>query len=138
MYTLLVFLLLAAALVSAFGRFWGATISIYTSILFLTASFLISLFIFYEVVLCDFPCEVLLFNWFDLFSVYAPFTLTFDKLSTVMVSLVIFISVLIHIYASNYMGGDPCVIRFFFYLSLFTFFMCLMVLSGSLIQFFFA
>ena len=55
-----------------------------------------------------------------------------------MYSLVLFISFLVHYYASNYMENDPCKIRFFFYLSLFTFFMSLMVLSNSLLQFFFS
>ncbi|MCB1711851.1 MAG: hypothetical protein KDH96_05070 [Candidatus Riesia sp.] len=55
-----------------------------------------------------------------------------------MLFIVIFVSFFVHIYATNYMESDPGKLRFFFFLSLFTFFMCLMVVSETLLQFFFA
>jgi len=138
MYTLIFFLLLVAVITPIFGRALGSEISINISIFSLISCFLVSVFVFFEVVYRGFVCEVLIFNWIDFFSVYAPFVLLFDKLSVTMLVLVIFISTLVHIYAWNYMSGDPSILRFFFFLSLFTFFMCLMVISGSLVQFFLA
>jgi NADH-ubiquinone oxidoreductase chain 5 len=43
---------------------------------------------------------------------------------------VLYISTLIHLFSVNYMGSDPHQQRFFSYLSLFTFFMLILV-SGA-------
>jgi len=48
-----------------------------------------------------------------------------------MLTVVTTVSLLVHIYSSKYM--DPHVIRFFSYLSLFTTFMLVLVLSGNLL-----
>ena len=138
MYILVFYFILLAVFVSLLSRWFGFRLSINFSIFFLFLSLCFSIFIFYEVVFKDYLCEIILFDWFNLFSLYSPFILLFDKLSVSMLFLVLFISFFIHLYASNYMSHDPHISRFFFYLSLFTFFMCLMVISGSLIQFFFA
>ena len=54
----------------------------------------------------------------------------FDQLTVSMFIPVLYISSLIHIFSTNYMAEDPHNQRFFSYLSLFTFFMLLLV-SGA-------
>lgn len=54
----------------------------------------------------------------------------------VLVTIVLFISLLVHIYSLDYMSGDPHVLRFLFNLSLFTFFMLIMVTAGNALQLF--
>jgi NADH-quinone oxidoreductase subunit L len=46
------------------------------------------------------------------------------------------ISLMVHVYSSVYMYNDPFLIRFMSYLSLFTFFMLVLVSSGNLLVLF--
>jgi NADH-ubiquinone oxidoreductase chain 5 len=58
----------------------------------------------------------------------------FDFLSTIMFLVITTISMFVHIFSSYYLKEDPHVIRFFAFLSIFTFFMLFLVTAGSLIQ----
>jgi NADH:ubiquinone oxidoreductase subunit 5 (subunit L)/multisubunit Na+/H+ antiporter MnhA subunit len=49
---------------------------------------------------------------------------------------VIFIASMVNLFSIYYMANDPFIVRFFAYLSLFTFCMLLLVVSSDLIQFF--
>lgn len=99
-------------------------------------SFFISLFLVYEVVYCAFPCELPLYTFLKIGTLTITFKFYYDALSTIMLSLVLFISALVFLYSIEYMETDPHQIRFFLYLSLFAFFMIFMVLSGNMLQFF--
>jgi NADH:ubiquinone oxidoreductase subunit 5 (subunit L)/multisubunit Na+/H+ antiporter MnhA subunit len=46
------------------------------------------------------------------------------------------VSFFVHMYSLEYMGGDPHIIRFLAYLSLFTFFMLMLVTASNLVQMF--
>lgn len=46
------------------------------------------------------------------------------------------ISCLVHIYSSSYMSEDPHLPRFMSYLSIFTFFMLILVTADNLVQLF--
>jgi NADH-quinone oxidoreductase subunit L len=63
--------------------------------------------------------------------------LRFDTLSAVMAAMVTVVSSMIHIYSFGYMAHDKSIPRFFAYLSLFTFFMLMLVTSNNLVQMFF-
>jgi NADH-quinone oxidoreductase subunit L len=54
-----------------------------------------------------------------------------------MINTVIFISLLVHIYSFDYMNNDPCFIRFLSYLTLFTYFMLILLTGGNFIILFF-
>jgi len=58
--------------------------------------------------------------------------LVIDPLSSVMTLVITGVGLLIHVYASGYMKGDPGYAKFFAYLNLFVFAMLLLVLSSSL------
>jgi len=60
----------------------------------------------------------------------------FDSITSVMLVLVVFVSFLVHLYSMDYMGGDPRIVRFLGYLSLFTFFMLVLITSGTFVQLF--
>lgn len=53
-----------------------------------------------------------------------------------MLILVSCVSLLVHIYSTSYMNGDPHLPRFMSYLSLFTFFMLILITAGNLVQLF--
>jgi NADH-ubiquinone oxidoreductase chain 5 len=55
----------------------------------------------------------------------------FDSLTVSMLIPVLFVSTLVHIYSTNYMSEDPHNQRFFSYLSLFTFFMIVLVTGDN-------
>jgi NADH-quinone oxidoreductase subunit L len=71
-------------------------------------------------------------DWIEAGSVRIPFSLLLDPLSLVMGLTVSGVGFLIHVYSIGYMAHDGESVRYFSYLNLFTFFMLLLVLGGSL------
>lgn len=59
-----------------------------------------------------------------------------DEFTLFMLFIVNFISFLVHTYSCSYMREDPHIVRFMSFLSLFTFFMIILVTSDNFIQFF--
>ena len=62
--------------------------------------------------------------------------LQYDSLTAIMLIVVTSISTLVHIFSTGYMKGDPHVPRFMSYLSLFTFFMLILVTADNVLQLF--
>jgi proton-translocating NADH-quinone oxidoreductase chain L len=60
----------------------------------------------------------------------------FDTLSVNMLFMVSIISSSVHFYALGYMKEDPCLVKFLSYLSLFTFFMFILVTADNFVQLF--
>jgi NADH-quinone oxidoreductase subunit L len=60
-----------------------------------------------------------------------------DRLSATMMLVVAFVSLMVHVYTIGYMAEDPGYQRFFSYISLFTFFMLMLVASNNFLQLFF-
>ncbi|EQD53424.1 proton-translocating NADH-quinone oxidoreductase, chain L [mine drainage metagenome] len=67
-----------------------------------------------------------------------PFQIGFlvDPLSALLALVVTFVSLAVHVYSIGYMADDPGDIRFFAYISLFTFAMLLLVLANNFLQLF--
>jgi len=131
MYLSILILPLLGSIVSGLmGRKVGVTGShvITISCLFLS-SFLASIS-FYEVGVCGSPVSIQLFSWIDSENMFVSWEFLFDSLTVSMFIPVLYISTLIHLFSVNYMGEDPHNQRFFSYLSLFTFFMLVLV-SGA-------
>jgi len=64
------------------------------------------------------------------------FSLRFDSLTSIMLLVVTVVSFCVHFYSFVYMYDQPYVVRFLSYLSLFTFFMLMLVSSGNLLNLF--
>ena len=60
-----------------------------------------------------------------------------DHLTTLMMTVVTFVSLMVHIYTIGYMRDDPGYQRFFSYIALFTFSMLMLVMSNNFLQLFF-
>lgn len=73
-------------------------------------------------------------NEFFNFNFHLGFLL--DPLTAIMVVVVTFVSLLVHIYSIGYMAEDSGYQRFFSYMSLFTFFMLLLVTANNFLQLF--
>jgi NADH-ubiquinone oxidoreductase chain 5 len=119
-----------------FGRFIGIRGSCYLTSFFIVISFVVSTFIYYEVVICESPCYLNLTSWFSFDLLSVNWVFYFDVLTAIMLLVVTFVSFCAHFYSIEYMHGDPHQVRFMSYLSLFTFFMLMLVTAGNLIQLF--
>ena len=60
-----------------------------------------------------------------------------DELTSMMMVVVTFVSLMVHIYTIGYMKEDPGYQRFFSYISLFTFSMLMLVMANNFMQLFF-
>ena len=137
MYLLIIFLPLLSFLLSIlFTNFISKKGSIYVTSILMGITALLSFFIFYEIILCHSICSIKLFPWIEsnIFLIYWGFF--FDSLTATMLVVVTVISFLVHIYSINYMAEDPHLPRFMAYLSLFTFFMLILVSSDNFVQMF--
>jgi len=137
MYIILIFLPLIGSLICLiFGRFLGKSGSsiITTSLIFI--SFLLSFFSFYEVALSNSTCFFTLHSWISVGLFTTNWGFYFDTLTVVMLVVITTISFLVHLYSTSYMSEDPHIIRFLSYISLFTFFMIILVTADNFIQLF--
>ncbi|MFT6077025.1 MAG: NADH-quinone oxidoreductase subunit L [Myxococcota bacterium] len=79
---------------------------------------------------------VILFDWITSGDFSTSWALQIDSLTSAMLVLVTFVSALVHIYSIGYMDEDKSVPRFMAYLSLFTFFMLILVTADNFLQLF--
>ena len=77
-----------------------------------------------------------LFTWIKVGSFQADFAYLLDPLSGIYILFITGVGLLIHIYATGYMHGDPGYYRFFTYLNLFMFMMLTLVLADNLLLLF--
>ena len=131
MYLTILILPLLGSFVSGFlGRKIGVTGSHIITCTCLILSSILATIAFYEVGLSSSPVIINLFNWIDLEYMNISWEFLFDQLTVSMFIPVLYISSVIHIFSTDYMAEDPHNQRFFSYLSLFTFFMLVLV-SGA-------
>jgi len=134
----IIFLPLLGSIISGFfgKRIGDKYCGILTS-LFVLASAIISLFIFYQVLIENYLSNKLLFTWISSGDFYVNWSINIDSLSSIMLVVVTLISSIIHIYSIGYMESDPHKPRFMAYLSLFTFAMLTLVTADNFLQLFF-
>lgn len=131
MYLSILILPLLGSFVSGlFGRKIGVTGSHLITCTCLIFSSILATIAFYEVGLCGSPVSINLFSWINSEFMSISWEFLFDQLTVSMLIPVLYISSLIHIFSTDYMAEDPHNQRFFSYLSLFTFFMLVLV-SGA-------
>ena len=99
-------------------------------------SFLISLFAFYEVALIGCFVYIKLTTWISSEVLNVDWGFMFDSLTVSMCVVVTFISFVVHLYSTEYMSHDPHLPRFMSYLSLFTFFMLILISADNFLQLF--
>jgi hypothetical protein len=114
-----------------FGRKIGVTGAHIITTGCLTLSALLSVVAFYEVGLCGSPVSIELFSWIDSEFMLVQWGFLFDSLTVSMLLPVLIVSSLVHLYSISYMAEDPHNQRFFSYLSMFTFFMLILVAGDN-------
>ena len=137
MYLILIFLPLIGSLVAGlFGRTLGPKGSSIVTVTCLFITLLTSFFSFYEVALNGSPVYIKFLTWINSEMLNVDWGFLFDSLTVVMCCVVNFVSFLVHLYSTEYMANDPHLSRFMSYLSLFTFFMLILVTADNFIQMF--
>jgi len=120
---------------SLFGRFLGSgTCYITTGGVFF--ALLLSLGLFYNVVSTGVVYKLTMGDWIVVDSLNISWSFCFDSLTSIMLIVVTFISTLVHLYSTEYMEYDPHLPRFMSYLSLFTFFMLILITANNFLQMF--
>jgi NADH-quinone oxidoreductase subunit L len=132
--------MLAAAIAGLFCRVIGDRPAQIVTCAALLAAAALSIFVFIRI---GFGPEngklvvVQIFSWINSGSLDISWSLRVDTLTAVMLIVVTGVSSMVHVYSVGYMAEDPSIPRFMAYLSLFTFFMLMLVTADNLVQLFF-
>ena len=104
---------------------------------FMLVTMVLSWMTFQQVGLGGDSYTVTILHWIQSGDLDLNWALKVDTLTAVMLVVVCTISAMVHVYSIGYMHHDPDVPRFMSYLSLFTFFMLMLVTADNLVQMFF-
>ncbi len=138
MEKIIIFLPLLAAIISGFfGKKIGNKTSQIITSLFVSISALLSIYIFYEVIVNGYSNNIIIAKWISSGFLDVNWSIKIDQLSSVMLVVVTLVSAIVHVYSIGYMSHDPHQPRFMSYLSLFTFAMLVLVTSDNFLQLFF-
>ena len=138
MITLIVFLPLFGFFYCAFfSRYFNDKMAQLITTVFLFISTLLSWIIFVQQLLGSNISVIYLTNWITSGSFTVDWSLRLDSLTATMLIVITTVSACVHLYSIGYMIEDKSIKRFMGYLSLFTFFMLVLVTSNNLLQMFF-
>ena len=138
MITFVVFLPLAGFIYCAFlGKFFGDRNSQLVTNILLFISAILSWIIFFIYLGPTNTTTLQIFNWMTSGTFSVDWSLRVDALTATMLIVVTTVSSCVHLYSIGYMNKDKSISRFMGYLSLFTFFMLVLVTSDNLLQMFF-
>jgi len=104
---------------------------------FLSLSALFSLIIFSRTGLDGHIIHIKLLPWIEIGNFKVNWSIYIDQLTSIMFIAVTWVSSVVHIYSLGYMAEDKGIIRFLSFLSLFTFFMLMLVSADNFLQLFF-
>lgn len=121
---------------SILGGFISTINVCYVTSVFTGLAFLISVGILINILNSGNVLICKLFTWISINNMSVNWSFCVDSLTAIMLCVVTCISMLVHIYSIEYMENDPHRNRFMSYLSLFTFFMLILVTSNNFLQMF--
>ena len=130
---------LAGAIIAGlFGKQIGRSGAHIVTILGVTISFILSASVFKHFAIDGAaPLNTDIYTWLVSDNVRFSVGFLVDNLTSMMMVVVTFVSLMVHIYTIGYMKDDPGYQRFFSYISLFTFSMLMLVMSNNFLQLFF-
>lgn len=131
---LLLLPLLSGVLLLLFGFLLGRLGSVLVAVFNMFLLVLLSFYLFYEVAVLEVPISLEIGQWFSSGSLVVNWSMHVDALTVTMLLVINSISFLVHLYSVSYMSLDPHLQRFMAYLSLFTFFMIVLVTADNLVQ----
>jgi NADH-quinone oxidoreductase subunit L len=130
---------LAAAAIAGLLRIQvGRSGAHWVAILGVAISFLLSAWILYQQVYQGLATQnISIYTWMISDGIHFEVGFLIDHLTSLMMCVVTFVSLMVHIYTIGYMAQDPGYQRFFSYIALFTFSMLMLVMSNNFMQLFF-
>src|SRR5487761_248498 len=130
---------LAAAVVAGiFMRFIPKPAAHWATILGVAVSFILSAYVLWQMLFNGMGnYNLTVYNWAVVGNVQFQVGFLVDRLTALMITVVSFVSLMVHIYTIGYMADDPGYKRFFSYISLFTFSMLMLVMANNFMQLFF-
>lgn len=129
--------LFGAIAAGLFGKKIGRAGAHWVTILGVAVAFLLSVYVAYDVMGNGNTYNGTVYTWAMIADIRFEVGFMLDNLSTMMLLVVTFVSLMVHIYTVGYMAEDPGYQRFFSYISLFTFSMLMLVMSNNFLQLFF-
>ncbi|MBZ0134360.1 MAG: NADH-quinone oxidoreductase subunit L, partial [Rhodanobacter sp.] len=119
------------------GNRFGRRVSHTLTILGVFIAFVISAMTLASVVNEGARFDQTLYTWMTVGSFQMNVGFLIDPLTALMMTVVTFVSLMVHVYTIGYMADDDGYNRFFAYISLFTFSMLMLVMSNNFLQLFF-
>lgn len=138
----LIFNIIFMPLLGAFASYFGGKklgdrfAQVISSVL-MVSSAVFSLIVFQDVVFKKAIYQIHLLDWIQIGELKSNWSLYVDSVTAVMLLVVTSVSAVVHLYSIGYMADDNSIPRFMSYLSLFTFFMLMLVTSNNILQLFF-
>lgn len=130
--------LLGAIVAGLFGKQIGRVGAHSVTIAGVFVSFLLSSIVFYQLVFNNAETyNGSVYTWMVSDGIRFEIGFLIDRLTALMITVVSFVSLMVHIYTIGYMHDDPGYQRFFSYIALFTFSMLMLVMSNNFLQLFF-
>ena len=134
--TLIFLPFLGAIAAGFFGFYIGRKGSVFITTLTTFLSCVFSLIIIYDSITYNYEYFIYISNWINSGLFSCNWCFLFDSLTMIMLVVITSVSTLVHLYSSQYMATDPHLSRFMSYLSLFTFFMLILVTGDNFMQMF--
>ncbi|MGH8613538.1 MAG: NADH-quinone oxidoreductase subunit L [Gammaproteobacteria bacterium] len=130
--------LVGAIVAGLFGKRIGRSGAHRVTIASVGLSFFLSLIAFKHIVIDGAPAfNGTVYTWLVSDGITMQVGFLIDTLTVTMMTVVSFVSWMIHIYTIGYMHDDPGYQRFFSYISLFTFSMLMLVMANNFMQLYF-
>jgi len=130
--------LFAAVMAGFFGRWIGRAWSHRITISGVAVSFGLSVAVLKGLLVDGDPTyNGTVYSWMVTDGINMEVGFLVDRLTALMMTVVTFVSMMVHIYTIGYMHDDPGYQRFFSYISLFTFAMLMLVMANNFLQLFF-
>ena len=110
----------------------------WVTILGVALSFALSAYVFWQHVFNGAPVyNDTVYSWMVVDGLKMEIGFLVDNLTAMMITVVTFVSLMVHIYTIGYMAHDEGYQRFFSYIALFTFSMLMLVMANNFLQLFF-
>jgi len=130
--------LIGSIIAGVFGTYISRAVSHIVTIAGVAISFILALFVFkYFAFDGAHIYNETVYTWLVSDGIHFEVGFMVDNLTSMMLVVVSFVSLMVHLYTIGYMHDDPGYKRFFSYISLFTFSMYMLVMSNNFLQLFF-
>ncbi len=130
--------LVGALIAGLFRNQIGRAGAHWVTILSVAVSFALSAYVFWQHVIEGAPVyNGTVYQWMVVDGLKLEIGFLVDNLTAMMITVVTFVSLMVHIYTIGYMAHEEGYQRFFSYIALFTFSMLMLVMANNFLQLFF-